>query len=114
MPRAVFATTLAVLFLFAAPTRADEAEDKAAKVIEGAGGQVIREPSLPGKPIVGIVLPPKFGPDEVKALASFKKLFALALSGPGVTDEVMKDVGRLKTLIQLVVEAKALTDAGVK
>ena len=36
------------------------------------------------------------------------------LSGPGVTDEVIKDVGRLKTLIQLVVEAKAMTDAGVK
>src|SRR5436190_21211196 len=97
MPRALCFAVFAAAFLTAAPARADEAEDRAAKAIEGAGGQVIREPSIPGKPVVGVVLPQKFGPDELKALKGFKKLLALALSGPGVTDEVMKDVGRLKT-----------------
>src|SRR5436305_14876631 len=100
MPRVTVAL-FATAFLFAGSARADEAEDKAAKLIESAGGQLLREPALPGKPILGVVLPPKFGPDELKALPSFKRLIALSLSGPNVTDAVLKDVAKLKTLRQL-------------
>src|SRR5438309_2357344 len=78
--------------------RADEAEDRAAKLIETAGGKVVREPALPGKPVIGVVLPPKFGADELKALASFKRLLALSAAGPGVTDAALKDVAARKTL----------------
>src|SRR5262245_25211657 len=104
MFRAIGSALFAALFLFAGAVRADEAEDKAVKVIESAGGQIVREASLPGKPILGVVMPQKFGPNELKALASFKRLLALSLSGPGVNDAVLKEIAALKTLRQLVID----------
>src|SRR5262245_28649769 len=98
----------------ASTARGDEAEDKAVKVIESAGGKAIRDPARSGKPVVAVVMPPKFGDPELKSLASFKNLLALTLAGPSVTDAAMKEVAELKTLVQLIVDAKALTDSGVK
>ena len=75
-----------------ADVKAQKAEDKAAKLINDAGGKAVHEPALPGKPVIGVLMPPKFGDAELKALASFKSLFALTMTGPDVTDAALKDI----------------------
>ncbi len=99
--------------LLATYARADEIEDKAAKVIESAGGKVQRDKGKPGK-VIAVTLSPKAGEAEVKAIAGLKNLLAISLSGPAVTDAAAKEIGARTTLIQMIVtDAKGLTDAGV-
>jgi len=93
--------------------RADEVEDKAAKVIEASGGKVQRDKGKPGK-VIAITLGPKAGEAEIKALADLKNLLAITLSGPAVTDVAAKEIGTHTTLVQVIAtDAKGLTDAGV-
>src|SRR5689334_18294118 len=105
---------LAALLASGSVARADKAEDEAAKLIEAAGGSVVRDPARPGKPVIGVSLPPKIGDAELKALASFKTLLAISANNP-FTDATVKEVAGLKALVQLVIfDAKGVTDAGLK
>ncbi len=74
----------------------------------------MREPTRPGKPVVGVILPQKTTGAELKALASFKTLLAISAPGP-FSDATAKEIAARKTLLQLIVsDAKVLTDAGLK
>ncbi len=44
------------LVLLASTARADEAEDKAVKLVEKLGGRVTRDEKAPGKPVVEVFL----------------------------------------------------------
>ena len=114
MPHVVRLVLLTALMASGPVARADKAEDEAAKLIEAAGGSVVRNPGQPGKPVIGVVLPPKTGNAELKALATFKTLLAVSAHCP-FTDATATEVAERKTLVQLVLfDAKGVTDAGLK
>ncbi|MFO0823174.1 MAG: hypothetical protein U0792_08645 [Gemmataceae bacterium] len=101
------------LMVLTSNTRADEAEEKAAKVIEATGGKIQRDRGKPGK-VIAVTLGPKAGEAEIKALVGLKNLLAISLSGGAVTDSAAKEIGTHTTLVQIIAtDAKALTDAGV-
>jgi hypothetical protein len=103
-----------VLLACAAPCRADEAEDKAVKLIEASGGTVTRDPTKSGKPVIVVSLGPKAGEAEVRAAAGCKSLLALTANGGAINDDTAKAIGARKTLtILFLMEAKNLTDNGV-
>src|SRR5262245_39988413 len=96
MRRAIVAAVLAAVSMFGV-AHADEAEDKAAKLIEGSGGAIQRELGKTGKVVVA-TLGAKAGNAEVKALADFKGLMALTAAGPVITDAAAKEIAGRKTL----------------
>jgi internalin A len=71
--------------------RADDAEDKAATLVEKLGGKVTRDEKAPGKPVVTVRFNDPFGKTKVtdvdlKELAALKNLTTLNMSGPLGTD----------------------------
>src|SRR6516225_677744 len=80
-----------LLLLTAVPLLADEAEDKAVATVAKLGGQVTRDEKADGKPVV-----------------------AVHLSGPDVTDAVLKELAPLKGLKKLVRGSTKVTDEGLK
>src|SRR5215207_3714437 len=66
---------------------ADEAEDKAAAVVQKLGGVVIRDDRAPGKPVVMVNLgSAKISDVGLKELAPLKSLTKLILASTPVTD----------------------------
>ena len=124
MPCAV----LSWLVLFAhVPVRADDAEDKAAAVVEKLGGGVTRDPKQPGKPVVEVRfanLGAKADPKElVGHLVQFQRLRVLDLRGIPLNDAGLREVAALKGVTVLLLTPareprkpyfSLLTENGVK
>ncbi len=92
-------------------------EEDYVKAIQALGGQVTRDDSLPGQPVVAVafnVNPDRFGDSCVKDLKHLKCLRELVLTGTHVTDEALKDVKELKSLRVLALGQTRITDAGLK
>ena len=84
-----------LLLLAAAPLRADDAEDQAAKTVEKLGGTVFRDTNDPAKPVVEVNFnDTKVTDAGLKELAGLKGLQLLYLSSTQVTDAGLKEAGR--------------------
>ena len=94
--------------------RADDAEDKAFKFVEGLGGKVTRDEKLPGKPVVGVNLDgTKMTDAGLKELAPLKNLTTLNLGNTQVTGVGLKELAPLKNLTTLNLNSTRVTDAGL-
>jgi hypothetical protein len=96
--------------------RGGDAEDKAARWVEGVGGKVTRDDSRPGKPVVKVALAAnkKVTDDDLRHLKAFKSLKDLSLFFDGqITDAGMTHVKELKTLAKLTLNNTGVTDTGV-
>src|SRR5579872_2963076 len=113
MIRFAVAMALAVLLAIPACVRADEAA--AVQHLEKLGAAIVRDDTLPGKPIVAVTLTgPTVTDAGLKELKECKNLQTLYLRSTQVTDAGLKELsacGNLQTLG--LVEAR-LTDAGMK
>lgn len=109
------ATALLVACLASNGARADEAEDKAVKVVKDAGGTVTRDMKRPGQPVVEVKLAhQKLTPATLKSLAAFPRLTDLNLGESSVTVAGMKELAAVKTLTDINLAATDLTDDGLK
>lgn len=120
-----------------ASCRADDAEDRAATYLEKLRGVVTRDTSLPGKPIVEVILfgkPSAWGDRkqprnlvdkvnregkksadiDLKGLRMLKNLGMLSLNDTDVTDVGLKELTQLKSLTELVLSSKQVTDVGIR
>jgi Leucine-rich repeat (LRR) protein len=80
---------------------ADEPEDTAAAALAKSGAAVIRDHDRPGKPVIGVRLPPAATDAELKKLAPLKNLTTLDLEGTQVTETGLKELAPLKSLTTL-------------
>src|SRR5262245_7475549 len=95
--------------------RADEAEDRAAKLVTGALGKVVRDENAPGKPVVEVRLYFMEGADAgLKELAALKDLKELGLNFSDTTDAGLKDLAALNQLQEFHLRQTKVTDAGLK
>jgi internalin A len=103
MARAYFGTAvLGLLLTSSVPARADDAEDKAVKIVEKLGGRVTRDDKQPGKPVVGVDFAfSRVGDADLKELTALKSLNTLLLYETAVTDEGLKALANLDNLIEL-------------
>ena len=111
---ALFAT---FLLLVAAPLRADDAEDAAAKTIENLGGKLIRDDKDPARPVVGVDLSSANAFVMVVALArlhDLPALRALDLSNTPLGDANLKTVAGCKGLKTVDLSNTKVTDSGLK
>ncbi len=93
----------------------DDAEAKAARFVEKAGGTVAREPKLKGNPVVGVNLSAKKVADaDLKEIAALAQLQTLDLSFTPITDAGLKDLLRLAQLQSLNLSATKISEAGLK
>src|ERR1700681_4626928 len=99
-----------VMLLPVGIVRADEAEDRAVRVIKGLGGSITRKDKTPGSPVVGVRL---WGPEireaELKELASLKQLQSLNVSFTNVTAAELKELAGLKQLQSLDLSGTEVT-----
>ena len=92
-----------------------EDDTKAEKTIEALGGEVARNPSVPGKPIISVYLRNTQVTDaRLKELAGLQSLQTLYLDGTNVTDTGLKELAGLKSLQHLNLAGTKVTDAGLK
>jgi internalin A len=94
---------------------AGEDDAMAEKAIQAFGGEVIRSPDTPGKPIISV----DFNATQVtdaglKELAGLKSLQTLHLRFTKVTDVGLKELAGLKTLQFVTLTYTQVTDAGLK
>ncbi len=95
--------------------RADDAEDKAVEFVEKLKGSVIRDVSLPGKPVFSVrLLGPQVTDAALKELVAFKNLTVLMLIKTQVTDAGLEELAGLKKLDKLILNSTKVTDAGFK
>lgn len=99
-----------------ARSRAEDAEEKALKVVERRGGSVRREGNMSKGAVIEVNLHGSSIPDDdLKELVAFKKLVVLDLYRcTKVTDAGVKDFGALKDLQVIVLAHTQVTDASVK
>lgn len=105
-----------------APEDADtEAEARAIEAINKLKGQIRRDITKPGHPVVGVSLQPGLvirGPgvtDAVcKDLQAFKHLKSLNMMGAPVTDEGMKSLKQIKSIEVLHIGGTQIGDQGLK
>jgi hypothetical protein len=92
----------------------DEAEDRAVAFIEKLGGQVERDPRLPGMPVVAVaVFGTKMTDAGLKALAPLKELRRLRLGLTEVTDAGLKELAALTQLRSRSLGGTQVTGAGL-
>jgi internalin A len=107
-----------VLGVLGAPTsaRPDDAEDKAAALVERLGGKFSRDEKAPGKPVVKVDLHYTLvSGADLRALAALKGLTHLDLSlNKGLGDAHLKELPALTNLTELNLEATSITDVGLK
>src|SRR5262245_63413531 len=93
--------------------RADEAEERAEKVIKDLGGAVIRDDKQPGKPVVTVYVNSPINRSAMKHISAFKELRSLSVGG--VTDDSIEEINSLKNLKSLTVGGgDDFTDEGLK
>src|SRR5260370_10957574 len=114
-----FRTTLLALFLLPLAVFAqggDEAEAKAAALIDKLGGKVTREPKIKGNPIVAVNLSSREINDAtLKALAGLKHVRALDIGFTPVSDAGLKELTNLVPQLQtLSLAGTKITNAGLK
>src|SRR4051812_13458435 len=98
----LFGSLSCVLFGSSVSARADEAEDKAAALVEKLGGTVARDEKWPGKPVIRVELIfTKVADADLKELAPLQNLTSLNLSGTAVTGTGLKELAALKNLTTL-------------
>ena len=115
MSRLMLCAVVSWLVLCAPAARADPAEDKAVKFVEGLKGKVIRDEKAPGKPVVEAELSQtKLTNAGLKELAGFKNLATLHIGGTMVTDAGLKELTAFKNLTTLDLGDIKVTDAGLK
>ena len=115
MSRMLVCGCVAVLFL-APVVRADDAEDAAAKWVEGVGGKVTRDATANGKPVVEVFFGSnkKVTNDGLKELQGLKNLKSLTVFFcEQITDDGMKHVKGLTTLEKLSITNTGVGDDGV-
>jgi Leucine-rich repeat (LRR) protein len=99
----------------AAPSQADDAEDRAVARVKERGGLVTRDEKRPGKPVVEVILGfSKTSDADLRRLAPLTDLSRLYLHETQVTDTGLKELAPLKNLTTLVLIATPVTDAGLK
>src|SRR5687768_3378366 len=105
-----FGIVSCVVFGAARVSRADDAEDRAAAFVKERGGEVVRDESRPGKPVVRVSL--RYGGDtgeQLRALAPLQDLVALDLSDTRVTDGQLKELPVLRKLTALDLRSARVT-----
>src|SRR5690242_18571047 len=94
--------TLALAGLVLGPVRADDADDRAEKVVKKYRGLPSRDDKLPGKPIVGInLMAAKVTDEDMKGFAGLKSITTLHLESTKITDAGLKEIAGLKSLTTL-------------
>lgn len=113
----VFVCGLAAVVVCGLAVRADDAEDAAAKWVEGVGGRVTRDAKADGKPVVEAAFGPvnkKVTDDGLKELKAFKNLKGLTIFFcEQITDAGAKHVKELAGLETLNLGNTSITDAGL-
>jgi len=96
------------------PTLVKESEAGAVKLIEDAGGKVIRHITSGHVVEVNLLGCRKFGDAELKQLAILKRLRDLNLSDTSVTDAGFADLKPFPNLEMLLIGSPNVTGAGIK
>jgi len=98
-----------------ATAHADDAEDASARLVVALGGKVIRDETLPNKPVIEVNLAEKDVLDaHLKGLADLKNLTALHLSGSRVTNAGLKELAPLTNLRKFSIGSTQVSDEGLK
>lgn len=96
--------------------RADDADERVAKWVEGLGGKVARDDKQPGKPVaeVNLAINKKVTDDGLKELADLKGLKRLNLFfNEQITDSGVGHLKGLSTLEELTLSNTGVSDAGL-
>jgi Leucine-rich repeat (LRR) protein len=94
-------SVLAVVAWAVLPRSPAGPEDRAAAALAKLGAVVIRDYDRPGKPVVGVRLPPSATDEQLKELAPLKNLTTLDLEGTQVTEMGLKELAPLTNLTTL-------------
>src|SRR6516162_7068094 len=109
------ALVLALLLAPLALARADDAEDKAAALVEKLGGRVQRDDKAADNPVIVVLLDDRDVTDAtLKELKALRNLQTLRIAATKVTDAVIMELKEFKNLQVLVVENNKVTDAAFK
>ena len=111
-----FALLLPVVVCLCASCQSPAArEEKAVQAIEALGGDVVRDETPPGRPVVEVILARTQVTDsDLKDLQELKDLQKLQLFETDITDAGLKDLKELKGLQALNLSSTEITDAGLK
>jgi Leucine-rich repeat (LRR) protein len=106
---------VALLLVVPSLLKADEAEDKAVKLIEKLKGKYERDKDAGGRPIIFIELGyTKVTDPDIEELTSLKKLTQLDICGTKLTEAGLKEVAKLQQLRWLALDETKVTEAGLK
>lgn len=104
-----------LLFAFAGGCAKPTPEEKAIALVQKLGGEVNRDPKLPGQPVVGVYLrETKVTDADLKELAPLTQLVSLNLSKTQISDAGLKELAGFQNLESLSVRETLVTDAGIK
>ena len=92
----------------------DSNESQAMEKIELLGGEVTRDDTLPGRPVIGVNFGRESANQHIALLKSFPSLTTLDLGNIQATDEDVKELKELAKLTSLSLRTAKLTDAGFK
>jgi internalin A len=114
MQRVVVAGFL--LLVSMCPAHADDAENRAIEMVQSLGGFVGRERGAPDKPVRMVVIGGDRVKDEqLKQLQPLKQLKHISLSNPGITDAGLAHLSGFPELEELaLMGAKGVSDEGLK
>src|SRR4029079_14078145 len=91
--------SLALISLRPSFASADEADDRVEAAVKKLDGSLERNQTLPGKPLVSVMLSMKKCTDDaLKMLANLKSISYLALYNTGITDAGLQHLVGLKSL----------------
>ena len=114
MVRFLLCSVVAVLVPSARRPRADDAEDKAAALVQKLGGTVVRDEKRSGQPVVEVDLSKsKVTGENLRALAPLQNLTALYLSHTPVTNADLKELAPFQKLRTLDLAYTPVTDDGL-
>ena len=113
MPSPKTLVALITMIVISPATHADESS--ALKAIEKVEGKVTRDEVTPGVPVTAIELTgPQVTDSILKELKEFKHLQILGLGATGVTDAGLKNLQDLKALQTLILLGNEITDSSLK
>src|SRR4051794_3687855 len=113
--RLLVAFAAAFVPVWSSPARADEADDRAEAAVKKLDGSLVRNQTLPGKPLVSVMLSmSKCTDDDLKMLADLKSISYLVLYNTGITDAGLQHLVGLQSLTRIDVMKPKITDAGLK
>jgi len=92
---------------------AEQDEQEAIRAVRNLGGVVTRDESLPGRPIVDVVLTGAVKDSDLECLKALTELRSLRLLDTRVTDAGLKELGQFKGLRTLSLDGTAITGVGL-